>query len=86
MMKKNQKGRVINIISFSFLFRDMLVYNSKKEGFIQDVLLNNIEKIILDFFQKKLERKTSVSEIDSRKNSMMYMKNILEDPEIPNDS
>ena len=59
----------------------MLVYNAKKETFLQDVLSNNIEKIILDFFRQKLERNTSQSEIDSWKNSMMYMKNILEDPE-----
>jgi len=63
-----------------------LVYNETKKTFLDDVLSNNIEKIILDFFQKKLERKTSASEIDSRKNSMMYMKNILEDTEIPADS
>jgi hypothetical protein len=63
-----------------------LVYNETKKTFLDDVLSNNIEKIILDFFQKKLERKTSASEIDSRKNSMMYMKNILEDTDIPADS
>jgi len=64
----------------------MLVYNKQKKDFLEDVLSNNIETIILDFFQKKLERTTQKSEIDSWKNSMMYMKNILEDAEIPNDS
>ena len=64
----------------------MLVYNKQKKEFLEDVLSNNIEKIILDFFQKKLERTTQKTEIDSWKNSMMYMKNILEDIEIPDDS
>lgn len=63
-----------------------LVYNETKKRFLDDVLSNNIEQIILDFFQKKLERTTSASEIDSWRNSMMYMKNILDDQEIPADS
>jgi hypothetical protein len=64
----------------------MLVYNKTKKEFINDVISNNIETIILNFFKEKLQRTTQKSEIDSRKNSMMYMNNVLNDAEIPDDS
>lgn len=64
----------------------MLVYNKTKKEFINDVISNNIETIILNFFREKLQRTTQKSEIDSRKNSMMYMNNVLSDAEIPDDS
>jgi len=63
----------------------MIVYQSTKQGFSDDVINNNIEIAIIDVFQKKLGKKTTISEINSWKNSMMYMQNILEDDEIPND-
>lgn len=64
----------------------MLVYNSTKERFLDDVLTNNIENIILSFFEKKLNRTVSSSEIQSWKNSMSYMDRVLSDDEIPKDS
>jgi hypothetical protein len=64
----------------------MLVYQSTKEKFLDDVLSNNIENIILSFFQKKLNRVVGRSEIDSWKNSMAFMDRILNDDEIPGDS
>lgn len=64
----------------------MLVYNSTKEQFLNDVLTNNIENIILSFFEKKLNRKVSNSEVQSWKNSMSYMDRVLSDDEIPKDS
>ncbi|HLN18733.1 MAG TPA: DNA/RNA helicase domain-containing protein, partial [Patescibacteria group bacterium] len=63
----------------------MIVYQSTKQGFNNDVITNNIEVAILDIFQKKLGRTTTKNEISSWKNSMMYMQNILEDDEIPSD-
>ncbi len=63
----------------------MIVYKSTKQGFNNDVVTNVIETEILRIFQEKLGRKTTVSEINSWKNSMMYMGNILQDEEIPND-
>lgn len=63
----------------------MIVYQSTKQGFSDDVVTNNIEVAILDIFQKKLGHKTNLNEIKSWKNSMMYMENILQDEEIPND-
>jgi DUF2075 family protein len=64
----------------------MLVYNSTKEQFLNDVLTNDIENIILNFFEKKLNRKVSNSEVQSWKNSMSYMDRVLSDDEIPKDS
>lgn len=63
----------------------MIVYQSTKLNFSQDVITNNIENVILDIFQKKFGRTTTKSEISSWKNSMMYMENILQDKDIPND-
>lgn len=64
----------------------MLVYQSTKEKFLNDVLTNDIENIILNFFANKLKRGVSVSEVQSWKNSMSYMDRVLSDSEIPKDS
>ncbi len=64
----------------------MLVYQSTKEKFLGDVLSNDIENIILSFFEKKLGRVVAKNEINSWKNSMAFMDRILIDNEIPNDS
>lgn len=64
----------------------MLVYTANKMDFMDDVRSNIIETKILDAFKRHIGHATSASEIASWKNSMMYMKNILEDGEIPNDA
>lgn len=64
----------------------MIVYQNTKNAFIDDVVSNNIENIIHEYFQNKIGYATSNSEITSWRNSMQYMSNILLDPEIPNDS
>jgi DUF2075 family protein len=61
----------------------MIVYQSEKRQFIEDVVSNSIEKKILSQFQLKLNRTTTAKEINSWKNSMMYMQNILMDTDIP---
>lgn len=61
----------------------MIVYQSEKKQFIEDVVSNTIEQKILDQFRLRLNRTTSVNEINSWKNSMMYMQNILMDADIP---
>lgn len=63
----------------------MIVYQSTKLNFTQDVITNNIENVILDIFRKKIGHNTTKSEINAWKNSMMYMENILQDNDIPND-
>lgn len=64
----------------------MQVYAASKLDFMDDVRSNIIETKILEAFKRNLGHSTTVSEIASWKNSMMYMKNILEDSEIPNDA
>ncbi|NNE26973.1 MAG: DUF2075 domain-containing protein [Saprospiraceae bacterium] len=64
----------------------MIVYQGSKNDFTKDVLNNIIEEKIYKAFQESLGRKTSSSEISSWRNSMMYMNNIMIDPEIPEDS
>jgi DUF2075 family protein len=64
----------------------MIIYQNTKESFINDVISNNIENVIHDFFKLKLGQATTVGEINSWKNSMQYMNNVLMDNEIPNDA
>lgn len=64
----------------------MIVYQASKQEFSDDVITNSIENKILAFFQQNLNQSTSQSEINSWKNSMMFMNNILIDPDIPSDS
>ncbi len=61
----------------------MIVYHATKAEFSEDVLSDRIEHRILEFFKKKLKRSTNKPEIESWKNSMMYMDRVLNDPEIP---
>lgn len=60
----------------------MIVYQSNKVGFLQDVLLNEIDTKINEAYFTHLGRHTSQSEKTSWANSMMYMNNVLTDPEI----
>ena len=64
----------------------MIVYQSTKQGFREDVFSNRIDEKILHAYISHLGRNTSGNEILSWKNSMSYMDRILEDPEIPADS
>lgn len=64
----------------------MQVYAANKIEFIDDVRSNVIETKILDAFKRNLGHSTTNSEIASWRNSMMYMKNILEDGDIPNNA
>lgn len=60
----------------------MIVYQSTKEGFLNDVLNNHIDSKIKDAFIAHLGRTTSPNEILSWTNSMMHMNNVLNDIEI----
>ncbi|KEY17962.1 DUF2075 domain-containing protein [Kaistella antarctica] len=64
----------------------MIVYSSDKASFYNDVISNNIENIIHNFFIEKFGFETSINEINSWKNSMQYMNNVLLDTEIPDDA
>ncbi len=64
----------------------MIIYSATRREFDQDVLNNRIEQKILDGFSTKLGHSTSYSEIQSWKNSMQYMNNVLRCGEIPDDA
>lgn len=64
----------------------MIVYASTKTGFREDVRNNQIVEKILADYHRNLGHSTSKSEQNSWKNSMMYISNILEDKNIPDDT
>jgi len=61
----------------------MIVYQSTKEGFLNDILTNDIDTIIHNAYFEHLGRHTSRNEVLSWSNSMMYMNTILSDSGIP---
>jgi DUF2075 family protein/DNA replication protein DnaC len=63
----------------------MIVYQSTKLGFSKDVLNNEIEKKITEVFISNLKRQPIQNEILAWRNSMMYMENVLQGSNIPND-
>lgn len=63
----------------------MIIYNSTKEGFSNDILTNNIDSIIADLIKSKVDRNTAKAEMQAFKNSLVYMDKILQDTAIPND-
>jgi len=64
----------------------MIVYQSTKEGFLSDVLNNEIDSKIKAAFIRHLGRSTSHNEVLSWTNSMMHMNNVLSDSEIAADA
>ncbi len=64
----------------------MIVYQESKETFMAHVRESKIDYIIHDNFQKQLGRSTGKREVESWKNSMQYMRNVLDDAAIPNDA
>ena len=64
----------------------MIVYQESCETFMADVRESNIDFVIHSQFQQKLHHRTSESEVNSWKNSMQYMKNVLEVAEVPGDA
>lgn len=63
----------------------MIVYHANKITFLNDVLTNNVDGIILDYVKQKLNKGVSPGEIRSWRESLSYMDRILQDPEIPED-
>ncbi len=63
----------------------MIVYSATKNRFILDALSNNISAEIERLYVRETGYKANKSEVASWTNSMQYMKNVLEDSEIPDD-
>lgn len=64
----------------------MLVYEGIKSGFINDVDLNLITDKILNRFKEVFHRSTGESEINSWRESMLRMRGVLADKEIPDNA
>ena len=64
----------------------MIVYSSSKKDFIRDVNDFPIEDVILKKFEEKLHRKTGQSEIDSWRDSLPFMSQVLSDSDIPDNT
>ena len=63
----------------------MIIYQSIKQDFLEDVISGEIEDIIYREFKSKLGHSTSKSEISSWQQSMQYMQGLLSTPDIPHD-
>jgi DUF2075 family protein len=63
----------------------MIVYQANKEKFLDDVLTNDIENIVLKNIKQKLSIGIGLREIRSWANSLVYMDRIMRDPMIPGD-
>jgi DUF2075 family protein len=61
----------------------MIVYNATKEQFLDDVLSNDIDNIVLRNVRLKLNRNVGIAEIKSWASSLGYMFRIMTDTEIP---
>ncbi len=64
----------------------MIVYQSTKNGFLENVLSNTIDQMILNAYFEKTGKKVGESEIRSWQESMRYMGALLMDKEIPQDA
>ena len=64
----------------------MIVYRKYKREFVEDVFNGTIADEIDSAFVRHLGRHTSPNEVRSWKNSMMYMNNIVNTDEIPDES
>jgi len=60
----------------------MILYSTSKKEFSADVISNQIEKKLIEAFRHRIGRNVGKSEVDSWRNSLMYMNNAISDPEI----
>ncbi|PQA55656.1 DUF2075 domain-containing protein [Siphonobacter curvatus] len=63
----------------------MIIYQANKLSFKADIETGNIEEIILHFFEQRLNRSTSKSEVQSWRDSLLHMNMVLSDSTIPDD-
>lgn len=64
----------------------MIVYSEVKKDFMFDVLSGNIQDKIVASLKQKLGHSVNGSQITAFQNSMMFMNNVLNDNQIPDDS
>lgn len=64
----------------------MLVYSATKSAFVADVRSNQIADKILELMRSHGHAGASPNEVRSWRNSLQYMRNVLDDPYIPDDA
>lgn len=64
----------------------MIVYSEPKSRFQEDVASNRISDRISKLLRERAGQRVGESEARSWQNSLMYMRNVLDDEEIPDDS
>ncbi len=64
----------------------MIIYSSIKQDFINDVISNTIDDKVLSSFIRETGHSINPREILALRNSMRFMRDIIEDPEIPNNA
>lgn len=64
----------------------MIIYSATKAEFCEDTRLNLIDSKLYDLILAKHGRRSPAAEVRSWKNSLQYIKNILDDSEIPNNA
>lgn len=64
----------------------MIVYSSSKDGFLADVGSNAIHTRIHSEFERRLQRRVGRSEVESWRQSMQFMCNVLAATEVPGDA
>ena len=64
----------------------MIVYQRDKQGFIGDVLSGQIHEIVKTAVHKELGLRIAEREVNSWKNSLLYMQLVLSSDDIPNNS
>jgi hypothetical protein len=63
----------------------MIVYQKTKEDFSNDVLTNDIDRIIGEQIKLKTGKSVASNELLSFRNSLAYMDKVLHDRDIPED-
>lgn len=64
----------------------MIIYAATKTEFTSDVFANQIEQKIMAAFEQRANRKPPPAEIESWRNSMQYMSNVLLAAQVPDDA
>jgi hypothetical protein len=64
----------------------MIVYSATRAEFTQDVFSNRVEQKIIDAFKLRLGRRAPQAEVESWKNSMQFMNNVLLAANAPEDA
>ena len=63
----------------------MIIYYEFKQRFLDDVLADRVAERVHEAYQVQLGRRAAPAEYDSWRNSLLRMRMVLEDPQIPSD-